>query len=185
MQVQHSNARLQEASMNLTEGVRGERVVEERKAWVKNAGTGPLLQEANLWQNMKQQRACEESLTRSPPPDGMGECEPNFKNLLPLNNDSVKGQAPPLASLTPGLFLLISQSPLPGPVVEQWPPALHFSLSSPHPVCKYFFSIICRRAGAVWLPASPWRSLAQSLALRRGSVDTCGVKPVASPTPWF
>lgn len=42
--------------------------------------------------------------------DGVGECELNFKNLLLLSNYSVKGQAPCLASLTPGSFLLISQS---------------------------------------------------------------------------
>lgn len=41
---------------------------------------------------------------------GVGECELNFKNLLLLSNYSVKGQAPRLASLTPGSFLLISQS---------------------------------------------------------------------------
>lgn len=50
--------------------------------------------------------------------DGVRKCELNFKNLLLLSNYSVKGQAPLLAPLTPGSFLLISQSQLPGPVVE-------------------------------------------------------------------
>lgn len=51
--------------------------------------------------------------------EGVGECELNFKNLLLLSNYSVKGQAPRLASLTPGSFLLISQSRLSGSIVEQ------------------------------------------------------------------